>query len=128
MTAIGLSSYMGSLKGLLISNILYKYDTLDGTTILLYQNTTVYMGDIIEYLLENTLQSDENGIQIYIHPKKYYPDDYGAHIVILPDDTITHILYDGVLPYIPVMCPKPEKLTPVSVLPLHRGSVGTHFY
>ena len=56
------------------------------------------MGDMMEYFLENTLQHDD----------KYYPDGSGAQNVSLPDVTIIPILYDGVLPYIPVQCPTPE--------------------
>ena len=38
------SSSLGSLKALPIPNVLYTYDTLDGTTILLERNNTIYMG------------------------------------------------------------------------------------
>ena len=108
MTDTGFYSYLVSFKELPISNVLYAYYTLDGTTIILDHNNAMYMGDMMEYPLANTLQRDDNGIQIDIHTNKYYPDDSGAQNVSLPDVTIIPILYDGVLPYIPVQCPTPE--------------------
>ena len=43
---------MGFLKDLNVSNVLYAYDTLYGTTIILEHNNTIYMGDMMEYYLE----------------------------------------------------------------------------
>ena len=62
--ATGFSSSMGYLKNLTIANLLYEYDTLYGTTILLEHNITIYMGDIMEYFLANPLKSEDNGIHI----------------------------------------------------------------
>ena len=70
VAAAGLSSYMGSLEDLTIPNYLHSYDTFYGTTIILNQNNTIYMGDMMEYYLTNTLQSEENRIHIDIHTKK----------------------------------------------------------
>ena len=64
----------------------------------------------MEDSLVNNLQSEENGIIIDIHPRKYYLDEYGAHIVNLPDGTIIPILYDVVLTYIPVMRTTPGEI------------------
>ena len=96
------SSSLGSLKDLPIPNVLYTYDTLDGTTILLERNNTIYMGDMMEGSLANPLQSEENGIHIFIHTKNSFPDDSGSQNIPLPDGTLIPILYCGVPPYIPV--------------------------
>ena len=45
MTDTGLYSSLGSLKCIHISNVLYKYYTLDVTNIILENNNTIYMGD-----------------------------------------------------------------------------------
>ena len=82
----------------------------------------------MEDSLENPLQSEENGIHIDICLENYYPDESGAQNVTLSDGTIITILYYGVLPYIPVLCPTLKKLTPISVLTLHYRTVGTHSY
>ena len=100
LTDKGFSSSMGSLNNLHISIILYAYYTLDGTTIILVQNNTIYSGDMMKYYLANPLQSEENGIHIDIRPKKYYPDEYVSHTVTLLDGPIIPLLYDGILPYI----------------------------
>ena len=88
-------SYLVSRKYLTIANVLYEYDTLDRTTIILEHNNTIYMGDMMEYPLTNTLQSEDNGIHIEIGA---YPDDSGAQNVTLPYDTIIPIIYDHVIP------------------------------
>ena len=59
----------------------------------------------MEDSLENPHHSDENRIYINISPKKYYPEKSGAHTVTLPDGTIINVIYDGILPYIPVWDP-----------------------
>ena len=102
MTDTGFSSSMDSLKDLHIANDLYAYNTLDGTNILLDHNNTIYMGDMMEFYLTNPLQSEENGIHIFIHTKNSFPDDSGSQNIPLPDCTLIPILYCGVPPYIPV--------------------------
>ena len=101
------SSKMGSLKYLPLSNVLYAYGKFDGTTILIQHNNTIYIKDMMEYLLENTLQSDDNGIYVDIRPRNYYPGDSGSQTVTLPYGTTIPILYDVVLPYIPGHRPAP---------------------
>ena len=63
---------------------------------------------MIEDFLAKLLQSEDNGICIEIHPNKYYPGDFGAQTVTLSYGTIISILYDSVLPYIPVQSPTPK--------------------
>ena len=58
MTDTWFSSSMDSLKDLHIANDLYAYNTLDGTNILLDHNNTIYMGDVVEDFLANTLHSE----------------------------------------------------------------------
>ena len=65
------------------------------------------MGGMMGESLENEPQSDYNRIHIDIHNRKYYPDDYSAQTVTIPDGTIIPILYDGILTYIPVRIPLP---------------------
>ena len=78
VTATGLYLYMDYLKELNITNVLYTYETLYGTNILLEHNNTIYMVYMIEDYLEKSLHSEDNGIHIDIHPNKYYPDESGA--------------------------------------------------
>ena len=47
VTATGFSWYLGYIKDLPISNLLYAYDTFYDTTILVYHNNTIYMGDMM---------------------------------------------------------------------------------
>ena len=108
MADTGLYQSLVSLKDLHIANVPYAHDTLDGTTILLEHNNTIYMGYMMEDCLTNPLQSEYNGIHIDIHPKNYYPDDYGSQTFTIRYDTIITILYDGVLPYIPLRSPTPD--------------------
>ena len=57
VTATGLYLYMDYLKELNITNVLYTYETLYGTNILLEHHTTIYMGYMIEDYLEKSLHS-----------------------------------------------------------------------
>ena len=57
VTDTRLSSSLGSLKHLPISNALYENYALDGTTIILEHNTNISTGDIIKDYLQNTLHS-----------------------------------------------------------------------
>ena len=68
VTAAGLSSSMDYLKHPPTDNFLYKYVTLYVTTILLDNNNTIYMGDMIEYPLTNLLHRRDKGIHIEITP------------------------------------------------------------
>ena len=103
-----LSSYMGYLKDQPIENLLYTYDTSDGTTIVLEHNNNIYMGDMMKASLAISLLSEDNSIHIDIRPQKYYPDESGAQTVTLPYGTIIPILYYGVQPYIHVWRPTSE--------------------
>ena len=48
VTITGFIVYLGGLKDPTIANVLYVYDTIDGTTIRLEHNNTIYLGDHIE--------------------------------------------------------------------------------
>ena len=45
-----------ALKNLPIYNVLYAYDTIDVTNIMLEHNNTIYIGDQMEYSLGNPIQ------------------------------------------------------------------------
>ena len=49
---------MGFLKDIHIANVLYAYETLDGTNIVLDHNNAIYIWDIMKYSLANPLQSE----------------------------------------------------------------------
>ena len=108
VTYTGFYSSMGLFKDRNIANVLYVYDTSYGTNILLDHNNIIYMEDMMEYSLANPLLSEYNGIHIDIRLKNDYPNDSSSHKVPLSDVTIIPILYDGVLPYIPVWRPTPK--------------------
>ena len=50
------TSFLGTLKYLPIFKVVYVYDTIYGTTIILDNNNTIYLGNQMEYLLGNTIQ------------------------------------------------------------------------
>lgn len=83
---------MGFLKFIRIVSVLYSYETLDGTNIVIEHNNTIYMWDMMKYYLANTLQSEYNEIHVNIRTKKYYIDESGDQTVDIPDYTIVSIL------------------------------------
>ena len=110
VTATGFSPSLGSVKNLPVANVLYAYDTKFGTTLLLEHNNTIYLGEDMDDSLGNPIQSEECGVQVDTRSKKYYPDDKSAQSVRFSDGTTIPILYDGVLPYIPVRRPSPDEI------------------
>jgi hypothetical protein len=110
VTATGFSSSLGSVKNLPVANVLYAYDTKFGTTLLLEHNNTIYLGEDMDDSLGNPIQSEEYGVQVDVRSKKYYPDETSAQNVRFSDGTTIPILYDGVLPYIPVRRPSPDEI------------------
>ena len=70
--AEGSTEYLGALKDVHIDNVVYAYDTIDGTTIMLGHNNTIYLGYQMEDFLGNTIQYEYNGIRVGTIPKRYY--------------------------------------------------------
>ena len=60
--------------------------------------------------LANPLQSEDNDVRVDLRPAKLYPDAPNAQSVTFPDGTVIPLLYDGVLPYIPIRRPLPEEI------------------
>ena len=84
------------------------------------------MGDMTEYYLANSLQSEDNGIHISIPPKNYYPDDSGAHTVNILNNKKNPSYMMAFYPISMFGYQELKKLTPISVSPLHHGTVGDY--
>jgi hypothetical protein len=110
VTASGFTSSLGKLQHLPIANVVYAYDHPGGYTLLLECNNSIYLGDKMDDSLMNPIQGEENDVWIDTRPRLYYPDSQDAQSVIFPDLTRLPILYDGVLPYLPVHRPLKEEL------------------
>ena len=110
VTASGFTSSLGSIANLPIANVVYAYDSADGTTLLLECNNSIYMGSKMEDSLANPIQMEENDVKVDIRPKSFYPNDPNAQSISFPNGTRLEILYDGVLPYLPVRRPTKEEL------------------
>ena len=57
--------------------------------------------------LINAIQSEDNGIIVDERPKLYYNYADKCQTILFPDYKVITILYDIVLPYIPVRRPIP---------------------
>ena len=110
VTATGFTSSLGSVSNLPIANVVYAYDSKDGTVILLECNNSIYLGDKMSDSLMNPIQAEEIGVRVDTRPKRYYPDEIGCQSLQFPDGTIIPVLYDGVLPYIPIRRPTKEEV------------------
>ena len=59
VTATGFTSHLGSVPNLPVANVLYAYDTTQGTVILLECNNGIYLGDKMSDSLMNPIQAEE---------------------------------------------------------------------
>ena len=105
VTAMGLTSYIGSVSNLPTENGVYAYDDLDWTFILLECNNSIYPHHKMSDSLLNPIQSEKFGVCVDKRPRRYYPDNVGFKSLHLPDGTIIPILYEGGLYYIPICSP-----------------------
>lgn len=110
VTATGFTASLGSVQNLPMANVLYAYDTLQGATILLQHNNTIYLGKEMNDSLANPIQAEEEGVRIDLRPKRYYKDDVNAQSITLANGVNIPVLYDGVLPYIPVRRPTADEI------------------
>ena len=110
VTAMGFLPSLEKLENLTYAHVLYAYDQEDGSVLLLEHENTIYLGDAMQDSLSNPIQSEEIGIRIDLRPKLYYSEDSHAQTINFPKGMVLPILYDGVLPFIPVRRPTPFKI------------------
>ena len=60
--------------------------------------------------LMNPIQAEEVDVRVDTRPKCYYPHDIGCQSLTFLDGTIIPVLYEGVLPYVPVRRPTKEEV------------------
>ena len=110
VTATGFTSTLGSVPDLPVANVLYAYDTSEGTVIILECNNSIYIGDKMQDSLMNPIQAEEVDVRVDTRPKRYYPHEIGCQCLTFHDGTIIPVKYDGVLPYVPVRRPTKEEI------------------
>ena len=110
VTAMAFSSSLGKLENMAYAHVLYAYDHEDRSVLLLEHNNTIYLGDAMQDSLSYPVQSEEISIRMDLHPRYYYDDDCQAQTITFPNGTVLLILYEGVLPYIPVRRPTPFEI------------------
>ena len=104
------SSSLGKLENLTYTHVLYAYNHEDGSVLLLEHNNTIYLRDAIQDGLSNPIQSEEIGIRIDLRPRLYYSEDFQTQTITFPNGTVLPILYEGVLPFIPVRRPTSSEI------------------
>jgi len=110
VNASGFSQSLGTIKNLPLANVLYAYDTLDGRTLILEHNDVIYLGDDMNDSLSNAIQSEEFGVRMDLRPKKYHGSEISCQTITLTDGSTLPVLYDGVLPFIPIRRPTPDEI------------------
>ena len=110
VTAMGFSPFLGKLENLTYTHVLYAYDDEDGSVLLLEYNNTIYLGDAMQDSLSNPIKSEIIGIRIDLRPKLYYGEDCQTQTITFPNGMVLLILYEGVLPYMPVRRPTPFEI------------------
>ena len=105
VTAMGFSSSLGKLENSAYAHLLYAYDHDDGSVLLIEHNNTIYLGDTMQDSLSNPMQSEEISIRIDLRPRHYYDENCQAQTITFPNGMVLPILYEGVMPYVPVRRP-----------------------
>ena len=98
------------MQNLPIAHVLYAHDALDGSVLILECNNSIYMGEDMVDSLINPIQCEDNNVRVNIRPKAYYPADAHCQSLVFDDGTTTMIVFDGVLPYIPVKRPTKDEI------------------
>ena len=109
VTAAVFTPSLGLVSNISIENVVYTYDAPDRTVLLLECNNSIYIGQKISDSLLNPIQAEEVGIYVDTWPRRYYPNDVECQSLHLPNVTIINVLYEGVLPYIPICPPTKEE-------------------
>ena len=105
VTVMGFSSSLGKLENSAYAHLLYAYDHDDGSVLLIEHNNTIYLGDTMQDSLSNPMQSEEISIRIDLRPRHYYDENCQAQTITFPNGMVLPILYEGVMPYVPVRRP-----------------------
>ena len=106
-SATGFSPSVRKLDNLPYVHVLYAYDHRDGSTLAIEHNNTTYLGGEMKDSLCNPIQSEEAGTKVDIRPRYSYKNRDGLQSLTFPNGTVIPILYDGVLPFIPIRRPRP---------------------
>ena len=77
VNATGFTSHLGSVPDLPVANVLYAYDTTQGTVILLECNNAIYLEDKMSDSIMNPIQAEEYDVRVDACPKRYYPHNIG---------------------------------------------------
>ena len=110
VNATGFTPSLGSVQNLPIAHVLYAYDSANGEVYLLECNNSIYLGEEMVDSLVNPIQCEENEVRIDIRPRAYYPNSTTAQSVCFENGVKLELLYDGVLPYLPVRRPTPDEI------------------
>ena len=101
---------LGLRLNLPIEHVLYAYDSEDSTTLLFEANNSIYaIKDMTDYLMQ-PIQAEYKDVRIDVCPKHYYPNDNKSQTITFSDGTKLPVLYNGVLPYIPIGRPTKEEV------------------
>ena len=66
--ATGFTPSLGRLDKLSYAHVLYAYDHHDGSTSIIEDNNTIYLGEQMEDSLSNPIQSKEAGLMLIYAP------------------------------------------------------------
>ena len=101
---------MGSIDNLPIAYVLYAFDKVYGTVVLIEHDNTIYMeNNMIDYLA-NPSQCENNDVRVNLRPKLYDPNNNNKQSITFPYVTSIPVEYNGVLPYIAAHKPTKYKV------------------
>ena len=110
VNATGFTNTLGSLNNLPIAHVLYAYNHLDGSTLVIECNNSIYLGEDMVDSLVNPVQCKDNNVHVNLRPWAYYPSASSAQWIVFDDGTSLQLEYDEVLLYLKVWRSIPDEI------------------
>ena len=106
VSASGFTNSLPSLNEIPIAHCSLAYDHHDGTTTILGVNHALYMGEHMDHCLLCPNQCEDNGIQVDLRPKFYYPNSPTASTLSCTEQNLEiPLMHKGPLPYFNIRRP-----------------------
>ena len=110
VNATGFTPSLGAINSLPIAHVLYAFDAPNSLVYILECNNAIYLGEEMIDSLMNPIQCEENNFKADIRPQAHHPSCDSAQSIQFNDGTTLQLLYDGVLPYLPIRRPTKSEI------------------
>ena len=99
ITASGFYNELPSINNIQIVNMVYTFDTVDGKTILLKVNNSIYLDEKMNHSLLCLNQCREEGIKVHTHTKANCNEERAQSLTIPEANIAIPLLHHEPIPY-----------------------------